>query len=73
MPLLRYIIILALFYVLYRLIKASLLVFFGNFRAQQKQKYNDPNNVGGGKKANLDDIKEAKYEEIKDDSKSRNN
>lgn len=73
MPILRYIIILVLFYVLYRLIKASLQAFFGNLQARQKQKYKDPNNVSGGKKANLDDIEEAKYEEIKDDTKARKN
>jgi hypothetical protein len=73
MPFIRYLIILALFYVLYRLIRASVQVFFGKMQAHQKQKYRDPNNVSGGKKANIDDIEEAKYEEIKDDPKSRKN
>lgn len=71
MPFLRYIIILFLLYVLYRLIKASLRDFFVNLKTHQKHNDGVRNNVHNGKKADLDDIEEAKYEEIKDDTKSR--
>lgn len=73
MPFLRYIIILVLFYILYRLIKTALRDLFVNMGAQRRHKTTDGNNVHGGKKADLDDIQEAKYEEIKDDSADRKN
>jgi len=60
-------------YVLYRLIKASLRNFMANFKANSQQSRVDQNNVRGGRNVNLDDIEEAKYEEIKDDTNERKN
>lgn len=71
MPFLRYILIIALVYLLIRLIMASLRNFFVNLTAHRQQQTPDKNNVSGGKKANLKDIPEAKYEEIKDDAGDR--
>lgn len=71
MPFLRYIIILLLLYILYRLVKATLRNFIVSLKTHQKYKDGIRSNVHDGKKADLDDIEEAKYEEIKDDTKSR--
>ncbi len=71
--LLRYIIILVLLYVLYRLVKTALRGFVGNLSAHRRHNNADGKNVHGGKKANLEDIPDAKYEEIKDDTADRKN
>ncbi len=71
MPLIRYIIILLLLYILYRLVKASLSAFFVNLKTHRNYHDGSRSNVQGGKSADLDDIEEAKYEEVKDDAKSR--
>jgi len=73
MPLLRYLIILALVYVLYRLVKASLRDFFMNLNAKHRHTKDGNQNVHSGRNANLDDIEDAKYEEIKDDTEERKN
>ncbi len=71
MPFLRYIIILLLLYILYRLVKASIRGFFINLKTHRDYNDGGRSNVRGAKRADLDDIEEAKYEEIKDDAKSR--
>ncbi len=73
MPLLRYLILLGLVYILYRLVKASLRDFFTNLQAKQQHTNVGNNNVRGGRNVNLDDIEDAKYEEIKDDTEKRKN
>jgi hypothetical protein len=65
--LLRYIIIFLLVYLLYRLIRATLLDFTANLGIHRRAKEDDRSNVSGARKHDLDDIPEAKYEEIKED------
>jgi hypothetical protein len=63
---LRYLLILALLYVLYRLVKASLRGFIVNLNRGRQSGYSN-GEVHRGKKSDLDSIEDAKYEEIKDD------
>jgi hypothetical protein len=73
MPFLRYVIILVLLYILYRLIKATVRELLVNMGVRRQTDRPDSNNVHGGKKADINDIPEAKYEEIKDETTDRKN